>query len=207
MSTSLAVKSYDPVFDGQKHYRTILQVTARPGTIGQLDDAALDVPPQLNRASALLALALFTGDISYHLDLAAADTDQFLQRETAAKPAKAAHADFLIFPCGQHYSALREARTGTLTFPDQGATAIVQAEAISPAPISSGIRLLLSGPGIETEAEVYVRGVSGELFEVLRERNAEFPVGVDTFFTCDSLATGPCVLALPRTTHVQWKQM
>jgi alpha-D-ribose 1-methylphosphonate 5-triphosphate synthase subunit PhnH len=207
MSTSLAVKSYDPVFDGQKHYRTILQATARPGTIGQLDDAALDVPPQLNRASALLALALFTGDISYHLDLAAAATDQFLQRETAAKPAKAAQADFLIFPSGQHYSALREARTGTLTFPDQGATAIVQAEAISPAPIFSGIGLLLSGPGIETEAEVYVRGVSGELFEVLRERNAEFPVGVDTFFTCDSLAAGPCVLALPRTTHVQWKQM
>ncbi len=207
MSTSLAVKSYDPVFDGQKHYRTILQATARPGTIGQLDDAALDVPPQLNRASALIALALFTGDVSYHLDLAAADTDQFLRRETAAKLAKAVQADFLIFPSGQHYSALREARTGTLTFPDQGATAIVQAEAISPAPISGGIRLLLNGPGIETEADVFVRGVSSELFEVLRELNAEFPLGVDAFFTCDSLSAGPCVLALPRTTRVRWEQL
>ena len=59
MSTALAARPYDQIFDAQKHYRALLQATARPGTIAQLNDAALDAPSQLNRATALIALALW----------------------------------------------------------------------------------------------------------------------------------------------------
>jgi alpha-D-ribose 1-methylphosphonate 5-triphosphate synthase subunit PhnH len=103
--------------------------------------------------------------------------------------------------------ALDHARTGTLTYPDLGATAIVQVEAISPAPLAGAARLRLTGPGIEDEAEVFVLGASDRLFDLLHERNAEFPMGVDVFFTCDSLSAGPCVLALPRTTQVAWERV
>jgi len=207
MSTLVAAKPYDQVFDGQKHYRTILQATARPGTMGQLDDVAIEVPPQFNRATALMALALLSGDVTYFLDRAEASAEDFILRETSAKPADPAHAEFLIFPGAQHGDALRQARRGSLSYPDLGATVIVQAEAISPAPIDGALRLLLTGPGIESSAEVYVRGVPGDVFAVLQEHNAEFPVGVDAYLTCDSLSAGPCVLALPRTTHVRWQQM
>jgi len=71
MSSTIALKPYDQIFDAQKHYRTLLQSAARPGTIGQLDDVALDVPSPLNRATALLSFSLFSGDTTFSLSPAA----------------------------------------------------------------------------------------------------------------------------------------
>jgi alpha-D-ribose 1-methylphosphonate 5-triphosphate synthase subunit PhnH len=207
MSTLAAVKPYDQVLDGQKHYRTLLQATARPGSIGQLDDVALDVPPPMNHATALICLALMSGDSSFHMDQGESSPRDFIRRETSAREAEPAHGDFIIVAAAHRLDAIRQAKSGSLLYPEQGATVIFQVAAISPAPIEGGLRLLLTGPGIETETEVYLLGASGQLFDVLRERNAEFPMGIDVFFTCDSLSAGPCVLALPRTTQVRWEQI
>lgn len=207
MNTFPVPRPYDPVFDAQKHYRALLQCTARPGTIGQLDDAALEVPQQLNRATVLIALTLFSSDTTFSF---AQDEDQalhFLCRETSAKIASIDQADFLILADACQAGVIRQARRGVLAYPDQGATLIVQVAAISPAPVLGGLRLTLSGPGIETETVLYVFGAPAELFEVLREQNAEFPMGIDTYLTCNSLSMGPCVLALPRTTKVLWERV
>jgi alpha-D-ribose 1-methylphosphonate 5-triphosphate synthase subunit PhnH len=207
MSALAPIQSYDQVFDAQKHYRTLLQCTARPGTIGQLDDVLLDVPPALNRATALIALALFSGDSSFYLAQGEEPAVDFLRRETLAKPASAEQADFLLLPDTNRLAEIHRARLGSLLYPDLGATVVLQVTAISPAPMPGGLRLALTGPGIETETVVFVLGASEALFETLRECNAEFPLGVDAFLTCDSLSAGPCVLAVPRTTRVQWERM
>jgi alpha-D-ribose 1-methylphosphonate 5-triphosphate synthase subunit PhnH len=207
MSALAEVKPYNQVFDGQKHYRTLLQCTARPGTIGQLDDAALEVPSQLNRATALLALALFSGDITFWVDEGAAAAANFIERETNARPASADKADFLVFTGDEQIEELQQAKPGTLSFPDLGASVVLQVQAISPAPLAESLRLRLTGPGIETETVVFVLGASEAFFGTLRERNLEFPIGVDTFLTCDSLSAGPCVMALPRTTRVNWERV
>ena len=207
MSTLAQVRPYDQVFDGQRHYRSLLQATARPGTIAQLDGISLEVPPQLNQASALVMLALFSGDVTYYMDHADASSAEFIGRETSARHAEAVNADFLILPDASRLDALASARTGTLPYPDLGATAIVQVAAISPAPLSGALRLRLTGPGIESEAEVFVLGPGDRFFELRRELNAEFPVGIDVFITCDSISAGPCVLALPRTTQVEWEHL
>ncbi len=207
MSAVAEVKPYNQVFDGQKHYRTLLQATARPGTIGQLDDAVLEVPSPLNRATGLLAMALFSGDITYCLSEDAAQAANFILHETAAKQASPELATFLILTGGNWLEMLRQARQGSLSYPDLGATAVLQVKAISPAPLDDSLRLTLKGPGIETETVVYVLGASEPFFETLRERNAEYPMGVDSFLTCDSLSAGPCVMALPRTTRVQWERV
>jgi alpha-D-ribose 1-methylphosphonate 5-triphosphate synthase subunit PhnH len=207
MSTLVSVKPYDGIFDGQKHYRTLLQCTARPGTIGQLDDVELDVPSYLNRATALIVLALFTGDISFYLEQSDEHAMNFIQRETAARPETADQADFLILHDANLLAEVSEVRVGSLSYPDMGATAIVQVEAISPAPLPGCLRLRLTGPGIEVETVVFVLGASELFFETRRELNAEFPMGLDAFLTCDSLSAGPCVLALPRTTRVDWERI
>lgn len=207
MSTLVAVRPYDRVFDGQKHFRTLLQCTARPGTIGQLDDALVEVPAQLNRATALLALALFSADSTFYLAQGEESALEFLRRETFAKAVSAEQAEFLISSGASHLEEIRRARTGSLAFPDLGSTVVAQVAAVSPAPIPGGLRLMLTGPGIEVETVVFVLGARVELFEFLRERNAEFPLGIDTFLTCDSLSAGPCVLSLPRTTRVRWEQI
>jgi alpha-D-ribose 1-methylphosphonate 5-triphosphate synthase subunit PhnH len=207
MSALAYVKPYDDVLDGQKHYRTLLQCTARPGTIGQLDDVELSVPQHLNRATALIALALFTGDISYYLEPGDEDAANFIRRETAAKPTTADQADFLILRDADLLARVPEVRVGTLPFPDMGATAIVQVEAISPAPLPGCLRLRLTGHGIEVETVVFVLGASESFFATRHELNAEFPMGLDVFLTCDSLSAGPCALALPRTTRVEWERI
>jgi alpha-D-ribose 1-methylphosphonate 5-triphosphate synthase subunit PhnH len=207
MSTLIAARPYDHVFDGQKHYRTLLQCTARPGTIGQLDDVLVEVPAQLNRATALLALALLSGDSTFYLAQGEEPALEFLRRETFAKAVSAEQADFLICSGTSRLEDLYCARTGSLSFPDLGSTVVAQVAAVSPAPVPGGLRLTLTGPGIEVETVVFVLGADVKLFELLRERNAEFPLGIDTFLTCDSLSAGPCVLSLPRTTQVRWEQI
>jgi alpha-D-ribose 1-methylphosphonate 5-triphosphate synthase subunit PhnH len=207
MSALASAKPYSQVFDGQKHYRTLLQCMARPGTIGQLDDALLEVPPSLNRATALLALALFSADSSFYLAQGEGAAMDFIRQETAARPVSAGQAEFLLFLDARHLDELRQARQGSLPYPDLGATAVVQVEAISPAPLPDCLRLTLTGPGIEVETAVFVLGAPELLFSALRERNAEFPMGVDAFLTCDSLSAGPCAMALPRTTRVQWERV
>jgi len=207
MSTLVAARPYSHVFDAQKHYRTLLQCTARPGTIGQLDDVSLDVPAPLNRATALIALALFNADSSFYLAQAEAAAMNFIRHETAATQASAEQAEFLLFFDAKYLDGLNHARQGSLAYPDLGATDVVQVEAISPAPLPGCLRLTLTGPGIEVETVVFVVGAAEALFATLRELNAEFPMGVDTFLTCDSLSAGPCVMALPRTTRVQWERI
>jgi alpha-D-ribose 1-methylphosphonate 5-triphosphate synthase subunit PhnH len=84
---------------------------------------------------------------------------------------------------------------------------VFQVAAISSAPLPGSFRLTLTGPGIEVKTVVFVLGTLEAMFESLREQNAEFPLGVDAFLTCDSHSSGPCVVALPRTTRVQWERI
>jgi len=207
MSAVAEPKPYDRVFDAQKHYRTLLQCTARPGTIGQLDDALIEVPPQLNRASALLALTLLSADCTFHVTEETPAAEQFLRGETMARPAAAEEVDFLFVTDAGRTEEVDRAKPGILAYPEQGATVVVQVNALSPAPMPNALRLALSGPGIESEAVVFVLGAPERLFEILRDRNAEFPLGVDAYLTCDSLSAGPCVLGLPRTTRIAWERV
>lgn len=208
MSALATAKPYDQVFDAQKHYRTLLQCTARPGSIGQLDDVLLEVPPPLNRASALIALTLLSSDSTFHMYRSdGGPAEEFLRRETLSRPAAAEQADFLFIEDPNRIEEVENARSGSLAYPEQGVTVVLQVTAISPAPMSGCLKLTLTGPGIETETTVFVLGAPETLFETLRQRNAEFPLGIDAYLTCDSLSAGPCVLGLPRSTRVIWERI
>jgi alpha-D-ribose 1-methylphosphonate 5-triphosphate synthase subunit PhnH len=198
--------TYDPVFDSQKHYRVLLNSTARPGTIGLLDDVCPDTPPSLSHAAALVALALFSRDVSFYFQLSDVAAD-FVQRQTQAHAVSASNAEFLLLngDTDAAIEAITVARTGSLEFPETGATVILQVASVSPAPFRNCLKLTLTGPGIETEAIVYVAGMSSTLLELIGSRNREFPLGIDTILVWDSLSTGPCVLSLPRTTKVHWE--
>jgi alpha-D-ribose 1-methylphosphonate 5-triphosphate synthase subunit PhnH len=214
MSAQVTAKPYDEIFDGQKHYRTLLDCTARPGSIGQLDDVLLDAPPHYNHATALIVLGLFGGDTTYYLghddQRSAQQLDaecDFIRLNTGAKSVPASQADFLLLFKSNLLEKLNDVRVGSLPFPDMGATAVVQVEGISPAPMPGSLRLKLTGPGIESETVVFVTGAPESFFEKRRELNAEFPMGLDVFLTCYSLSAGSCILALPRTTRVDWERI
>lgn len=204
MSPAVLARSYDPVFHAQKHYRVLLNCVARPGTIGQLDEVQLDVPAPLNRSTSLLLLALLGTNSTFHMAQDSCAASDFIHRHTYSVATGASEAEFLVFDIGDKLNALKQANLGNLSYPDLGATVILQVEAMSPAPLTNSLKLTLTGPGIEREATVFVAGAREEFFTCLQERNNEFPLGIDAFLTCDSLSAGQCVLALPRTTSVKW---
>lgn len=210
MSTLTSTRSYDETFDAQKHYRTLLDCTARPGTIGQLDDVPIEIPRSYNRATVFLGVALLSTDTTYCLVPRQGQTieaeHEFLQSRTGAKTSVIEKADFVILMDPEQLSETN-VRLGTPSYPETGATVIVQVEGISPAPMPDSLRLRLTGPGIETETIVFVTGASPAFFEARHGLNVEFPIGFDLFVTCDSLSAGPCVLALPRTTRVDWERI
>jgi alpha-D-ribose 1-methylphosphonate 5-triphosphate synthase subunit PhnH len=208
MSIAATARPYDPVFDGQRHYRAVLNCTARPGSIGFLDGVQLETPEGLNLATTLIALMLFSGDVSFYLRPEARAAISFLRQQAQAVEAPAAQADFLLLnakDADSAVSAMKSAKTGSLVFPETGATVLLEVEGISPVAFSDCLRLTLSGPGIETESIVFVAGMSPDFLDVLRNRNCEFPTGIDLLLTCDSLSAGPCVLSIPRTTNVRWE--
>ena len=158
----------------------------------------LDVPPDYSHATALIVLGLFGGDTTYYLgDDGQRSVQQhdakcdFIRLNTGAKSVAASQADFLLLFNSNLLEKLNDVRVGSLSFPDMGATAVVQVESLSPAPMPGSLRLKLTGPGIESETVVFVMGASESFFEKRRELNAEFPMGLDLFLTCDSLSAGP----------------
>jgi alpha-D-ribose 1-methylphosphonate 5-triphosphate synthase subunit PhnH len=210
MSTSTLTRPYDPVFDSQKHYRVLLNCTARPGSIGLLNEVEVERPAELSQSASLIALMLFSSDVSFFLGRNASPAASYLLRKTRATEARVAEADF-VFVHGRDtedaVAALRSAKAGEPAFPETGATVLLEVKAISPAPLAGCLKLTLSGPGIETESIIYVSGIDPEFLETLQSRNCEFPTGVDVYLTCDSVSAGPCVLSLPRTTKVSWETM
>src|SRR5262245_23663581 len=197
---------YDEVFHAQRHFRSLLDSMSRPGKINALDPVDLSPPPHLNRASVLVAFALLNVDVSFHL-LSMSDGDEtYLTTNTRARVAPIEAATF-VFTNGENTpGALEGINCGTLTYPDTAATIVIQVEALSPEPLTGGLKLTLEGPGIETSACVYVRRLTPDLLLALQARNAEFPLGIDSVLTCDDERGVPQVVGIPRTAKVSWQR-
>lgn len=80
---------------------------------------------------------------------------------------------------------------GSALYPDDGATLVAQAR------FGTGQRLRLSGPGIETAAEISLDGIA-PAFWAMRAALCRYPAGFDLFLIC-----GTQVIGLPRSTTIE----
>ncbi|NJM82267.1 MAG: phosphonate C-P lyase system protein PhnH [Tabrizicola sp.] len=80
---------------------------------------------------------------------------------------------------------------GSALYPDAGATLVAEAH------FGSGTRLRLTGPGIETAADLRLDGIAPE-FWALRTALCRYPAGFDLFLIC-----GAAVIGLPRSTAIE----
>lgn len=197
--------AYDPVFDSQRHYRSILDCMARPGKIQALDRVALNPPPGLNAASVLVALALIDGEVSFHCVHEEHGESAYLAANTRSAQAALDRADFVFAHGSDAPEFLESINCGTLDYPDTSATLILQLQAASHEPLPGALRFKLEGPGVDGAAVLFVRGLHPDLLSAILARNAEFPLGIDTILTFTSDAGGPCVAGLPRATRISWE--
>ena len=192
--------SYDAIHESQQHFRALLDATARPGTLIHFSDSAINPPPTLHRASALIALALLDADASFYT--ASESNNHYLHINANAVCTDAEDADFLFIDGRRGPEIAQRAKIGTPRYPEGGATLVIDIDRITYKPGPGATALVLKGPGIDGERTVYAWGLAAELLVVRMEKNDEFPAGIDWVL---SDAEG-AVCYLPRTTQVRWEQ-
>jgi alpha-D-ribose 1-methylphosphonate 5-triphosphate synthase subunit PhnH len=182
----------DPVFDGQRVFRAVLDAMARPGRLARVE-IGLTPPAPLDPATAAVILTLADYDAPVWLDgdarteAVAAWLRFHCGCPIVDDPRRAAFAVCIGAPELTRFNA------GTDEFPEASTTVVAQV-----ADLAAGGPLALSGPGIRDAHRVAVTGLPDGFWVERRAVNADFPRGVDVILAC-----GRHLCGLPRTTRVE----
>jgi len=178
----------DPVIDAQAAFRAVLEAMSRPGRVVAAG-TALRPPAPLNQAAAAVLLALADADTPLAQD-GGADVAAWLRFHCGA-PLVAPDAAAFVLATGVA-PALVSLMQGTEEEPQNGATLVLQVDALTP---GEGWRL--TGPGIEREHRLRVDGAPEGFLAAWARNRAGFPCGVDVV-----LCAGDRLAALPRTVMI-----
>lgn len=159
-------------------FEALMWALARPGSV-----QALPTPGMAGVAEALVdrECRVFCDDP------ALADRIASLGAARVALPL----ADHCFLALDSGLIRLAEVAVGSALYPDDGATVVAEAR------FGTGQRLRLTGPGIETFAEIALDGIS-PIFWALRATLCRYPAGFDLFLIC-----GTQVIGLPRSTTIE----
>lgn len=181
----------DPVRQSQSMFRAAMNALARPGQILPVEPGF--VPPSpLSAPTAALLLTLCDFETPVWLDAALADTAsvrEFLRFHTGARVVAApADAAFAVICDALRMPPIAGFSQGISEYPDRSTTLIV------------GVRNLgaggwkLEGPGVREHVRFSAEPLPADFALQVRANRAQFPRGVDIFFT-----TPTEIAALPRT--------
>ncbi|WP_199616336.1 phosphonate C-P lyase system protein PhnH [Paenibacillus alkalitolerans] len=197
----------ESVHETQFIYRALLDSIAYPGTVRDIRTAILNLNPASAAgfcpAAAGIALTLLDGEVGHAVRMKdSSELSDYVRRMTFSPAVPLNKADY-VFADGdmsaEEIIALSaDVKCGTHEAPDLGATLFIKVETLGDE-TARGRRLTLSGPGIETEKDCIISGLSPEWLAEREKMNAEYPVGIDLF-----LFTGKGdIIALPRTAKIK----
>lgn len=185
LNTTLDGGLADPAREAAYAFRALLDALSRPGTIQQINGASAPAPCSPAAATLIVTLC----DPTTPLFIAPShDSDAFREWVTFQTGAPLVSASDAAFAIGtwDALAPLAPYAVGTPAYPDRSTTLIVEMPALE----ADGA--VLSGPGIETTARLNLPEI-----EAFQQNRAQFPLGIDFFFTCGSEVAG-----LPRSTGV-----
>lgn len=185
----------DPVHDSQRFFRGLLAALAHPGRAVDLTDAP-EGPVPLDPATAAAALTLLDGDTPLWIDWIADTPPLRAYLKFHCGCPLVAHSQTAAFglvtdPANMPRLALFA--QGVDQYPDRAATLLLQVPALAGGPV-----VTLSGPGIRDTTEIAPDGLPDWFWNDWRLNAAQFPLGVDVFFTC-----GTTVIGLPRSVRAE----
>ncbi|MBT3178740.1 MAG: phosphonate C-P lyase system protein PhnH [Desulfobacula sp.] len=180
--------------DSQSVFRKLLTAMASPGSIEKID-LDIDCPGNLHSASGGILLTLLDFETPFWTDLDDSSKEiQWIQFHTST-PVKNSATNSLFALC-THYDELEDPNLfnpGTLSSPDLSTTLLIQTRGID----NNG-KIRLTGPGIQTEAYLRLKGIK-EVFLKRRARMVEnYPQGIDMIFICENR-----FVCVPRTTILE----
>ncbi|MFC0271048.1 phosphonate C-P lyase system protein PhnH [Metabacillus herbersteinensis] len=199
--TKVDNKTFDMVHGTQQIYRKLLDCMARPGKTQSISDSIHMIEPVHGFSPGLLAIAytLVDREASFHVISNQRDeVSQYLHWKTFSHLEKVEQAPYIFIQEQLDDQEIHELMTkvnhGTLEDPHSSATLIINIKSFN-----SGIKMKLTGPGIDGNKECYVAGLSPKWFAEREFTNKEYPLGVDLILVAESEE----VMAIPRTTLIE----
>ncbi len=218
--------SYDESMYTQTLFRALLDGMARPGKVQSMEAPTIPSPYANDRFLIGILLTLLDQEVTLAMDAAGTETSQFVQLYTLARRAGWESCDFAVID-GASPVDLTLLKRGTFTFPDESATVICRAGAVSDrlegarsltaqggADFAQGqadqpgaggsinqslLKLNLAGPGIKDSRTLYLYGIKEQFITQLQVCNMEFPLGIDLILY-DGDGRLCCI---PRTTQIR----
>ncbi len=173
--------NYNMVFDGQRHFRVLLNSMARPGEIHKLNDVDLQPPEGLNTATALIGFALLNSDVSFFLEKSQPKAIEYLEYNTGSKLEIPQAADFVFLHANLAApDKVKALKAGDSEYPESGATLILLIHSIWDRPVPNALSVSLSGPGVKDTKNIYLEGISRIWLEQIQLKNEDYPLGIDT---------------------------
>ena len=193
--------SFDEVHDAQSQFRVLLDAMARPGKINYLKDLPISVPEGLNKSSGIIAFSLLNTDTHFFVAQRAQSETiiDYIYLNTHAAIGSVDTADYVFIDGQENAELLHHTKTGSLNYPEDSASIIIDVIEISPTHQNASLQIKLKGPGIETEKTVFVKGINKEILEIAQEQNSEFPKGIDLIITDKKNA----ILCIPRSNQFE----
>ncbi|MEO3431291.1 phosphonate C-P lyase system protein PhnH [Pelagibius sp. CAU 1746] len=180
----------DPVHDSQHIFRGLLTALAHPGRPVTLPGDVAG-PEPLDPATAAAALTLLDYDTPLWIDWIA-DTPPlraYLKFHCGCPLVERSRdAAFALVSDPEHMPRLTVFAQGVDQYPDSSASLLLQVPSLEDGPA-----VTLKGPGIRDTAVIRPAGLPDWFWNDWRLNAAQFPLGVDIFFTC-----GRTVIGLPR---------
>lgn len=164
--------------EANQAFDALLWVLSRPGSARTLPDAGM----------AGMVHALIDRECRVH---ASDETLRHLVAQTGATMATLDQADHVFGDEALPAAALRDLRIGSDLYPDDGATLIL------PARLDAGLRLRLSGPGVDGYLDLAIGGLPEGFWDV-RAQITRYPTGFELF-----LIDHRSVIGIPRSTQVE----
>ena len=190
----------DLVHDIQKTYRKVLNCMSRPGLIEDIEEHSckVDIDIDFLKPTLVMMILLLDAEVSFKIfSEKEEEITKLVNQLTYAKAKSVDEADFIFIlrdaaPCDIDLS-FREAKQGSLIDPHKSATIILETEEVS-----NKKDLQLKGPGMKEENYCGIMA-EGSWVEERSEKNAEYPMGVDTIF----IDSNSNIMCIPRTTDIK----
>lgn len=184
----------DPVDDANTVFRQVLDALAHPGRIVRIAQPTRVPRGSLGRAAIGVAMALADFETPVWLDAAAAPAGSHLRFHCNCPiVSEPDQASFLLVAEPAGVPQLEKLPLGSDTYPDQGATLVIEVATLDP----EGA-LTLMGPGIDGQARLGVGGLPADFWQARAALAPLFPRGLDLLLT-----SGDFLVAVPRTTLVR----
>jgi alpha-D-ribose 1-methylphosphonate 5-triphosphate synthase subunit PhnH len=176
---------YDIEEINRHNFRKSLEALSRPGTLHTIS-------PLFGSGLLAMASVFLYAEVTHHYQ---GELDfEMVRALCGSRSVGAETADYLFFDKPK-VDFLQKAKVGCPESPELSATLIFSCTRSNQ---EDRHQVALSGPGVNGIIESSLP-VSLAFLAILKEKNEDFPMGIDLFFIVDDTT----ILGLPRTTHIE----